>query len=163
MIKDYFNAIPIASELTNFLLNDFEKETLSKLQYDFHDGSVAVSKEHKVLEDPNLKRVKNFIESKVTEYARDVICINNSLRMTQSWSTINKKGSRHHTHNHPNAFVSLVYYVDCDENSGDLVFVVDKNSIILMPGHTKLYLVILVYFQVMLVTIQQCIMVTKIE
>ena len=104
MIKDYFNAIPIASELTNFLLNDFEKETLSKLQYDFHDGSVAVSKEHKVLEDPNLKRVKNFIESKVT-------------------------GSRHHTHNHPNAFVSLVYYVDCDENSGDLVFVVDKNSI----------------------------------
>ena len=47
MIKDYFNAIPIASELTNFLLNDFEKETLLKFQYDFYDGSVAVTKEHK--------------------------------------------------------------------------------------------------------------------
>ena len=129
MIKDYFNAIPIASELTNFLLNDFEKETLLKFQYDFHDGSVAVTKEHRILEDPNLKRVKNFIELKVAEYARDVICIKNNLRMTQSWSTINKRGSRHHTHNHPNAFVSLVYYVDCDENSGDLVFVVDQSSI----------------------------------
>tara|TARA_R110000803_G_scaffold8761_1_gene28198 strand:+ start:2636 stop:3256 length:621 start_codon:yes stop_codon:yes gene_type:complete len=129
MIKDYFNAIPIASELTNFLLNDFEKKKLLKLKYGGQDGHVKVSDDSRVLEDFDLKRVKNFIKLKVLEYTRDVLCIDNKLQMTQSWSTINKKGSSHHEHTHPNAFVSLVYYVDCDENSGDIMFIKDQSSI----------------------------------
>ena len=129
MISDYFNAIPIASEFTNFLLNESEKNKLLNLKYNGEHGNVQVSEDSRILEDPSLKRVKNFIESKVLQYTKNILCIANNLRMTQSWSTINKKGSRHHTHTHPNAFVSLVYYVDCDKDSGDLVFVKNQSSI----------------------------------
>ncbi len=129
MMKDYFNAIPIASEHTDFLLKDFEKKELLKLKYYGDDGTAQVSSNYKVLENPVLKRVKRFINSKVKEYVKKIICIDNTLRMTQSWCAISKKGNRHPKHMHPNAFVSLVYYVDCDKNSGDLVFVKDKSSI----------------------------------
>tara|TARA_R100001086_G_C11757881_1_gene237228 strand:+ start:139 stop:759 length:621 start_codon:yes stop_codon:yes gene_type:complete len=125
----FFNAIPIASEPTNFLLNTSEKKFLLKLKYNGDDKSVKISNNTKILDNNKLKRVKNFISSKVLHYAKEVLCINNTVRMTQSWATINKKGSQHHEHAHPNTFISLVYYVDCDLNSGDLIFVKDRSSL----------------------------------
>lgn len=129
MTPNYFRAIPIAAEPTNFLLNNSEKKALLKLKYHGADGSVQVSNDYKILEKKSFKRVKEFIMSKVNQYTKDILCIDNKLCMTQSWSTINKKGSQHHKHTHPNAFVSLVYYVDCEENSGDLIFRTQKSSI----------------------------------
>ena len=92
----FFNAIPIASEPTNFLLNTSEKKFLLKLKYNGDDKSVKISNNTKILDNNKLKRVKNFISSKVLHYAKEVLCINNTVRMTQSWATINKKGSQHH-------------------------------------------------------------------
>ncbi len=129
MTPNYFNAIPIAAEPTNFLLNDKEKKVLSKLNYFGFPGKVSVSKDYRILDKKSLKRVKDFIITKVEQYKKDILCIDNDLCMTQSWTTINKKGSMHHKHNHPNAFLSLVYYVDCDPNSGDLIFSTEKSSI----------------------------------
>jgi len=125
----FFNAIPIASEPTNFLLNTSEKKFLLKLKYSGHDKSVKISNNTKILENNKLKRVKNFISLKVLHYTKEVLCIKNTVRMTQSWVTINKKGSQHHEHAHPNTFISLVYYVDCDLDSGDLIFVKDRSSL----------------------------------
>ena len=129
MIPNYFRAIPIAAEQTKFLLNDSEKKALLKLKYHGADGSVQVSDDYRILERKSLKRVKEFIISKVDQYKKDILCIDNKLCLTQSWSTINKKGSQHHKHTHPNTFISLVYYVDCDENSGDLIFKTPRSSI----------------------------------
>ena len=131
MIPSYFRAIPIATEDTNFLLNASEKKALLNLKYQnrSNDGGLQISNNFNILNKKSFKRVKKFIMSKVQEYTRDILCIENKLCMIQSWSTINKKGSQHHKHAHPNVFVSLVYYVDCDHNSGDLIFKTEKGSI----------------------------------
>lgn len=129
MTPNYFNAIPLAAEPTNFVLTASEKKIITGLEYFGYPGKVSVSRDYKVLEHKSLKRVKKFILSKVKQYTEDILQIRNQVCMTQSWSTINKKGSSHHEHTHPNAFLSLVYYVDCDEKSGDLTFITERSSI----------------------------------
>lgn len=129
MIINYFNAIPIASENTTFLLNEKEKQIIKSLTYKENGDKVKVSLSSNILEDKKLKRIKSFFLKKIKEYKENIIEIENTISLTQSWSTINIKGSHHHIHSHPNSFLSLVYYVDCDINSGDFMVLKDKSSI----------------------------------
>lgn len=131
MRPNFFNAIPIAAETTNFLLNSEEKKKLLNLNYLGSENSAKVSIDSKILEQPSFNRIKNFILNKADEYRENILSIENKLKLTQSWSTVNKKGSFHHKHTHPNAFISMVYYVDCEPDSlnGDIVFLEERSSI----------------------------------
>lgn len=42
------------------------------------------------------------------------------------WFNVNPPGAYNTTHIHTNAFLSGVFYIDCDENSGDIIF--ERNS-----------------------------------
>ena len=46
----------------------------------------------------------------------------NKVKMDAMWSIINKKDSFNIQHNHPNAYLSAVYYVKVPKNSGDIKF-----------------------------------------
>ena len=59
---------------------------------------------------------KIFIDEMGWEYNPD------KVKITVMWSIINKKGSFNIQHNHPNAYLSAVYYVNVPENSGNIKF-----------------------------------------
>jgi len=108
---------PVLYEETDFKLTEEEKNYVLNVQYrrpkGFNDHS-NMSSDTFLLEAKQLKRVKEYFDKKVKEYTDDILEIDNEFYMTQSWSTINYKGCSHRTHNHPNAILSLVYYVDCE-------------------------------------------------
>lgn len=44
------------------------------------------------------------------------------LRITQMWANFNNKNQWHHSHEHPNSFLSAVYYMHCTENVDKIIF-----------------------------------------
>jgi uncharacterized protein (TIGR02466 family) len=59
------------------------------------------------------------------------------MMITGCWANINPPGSYHPTHNHPNNYLSGVYYVAVPETGTDLVFQ-DPRPILIMPWTGKL-------------------------
>tara|TARA_R110000796_G_scaffold103664_3_gene213100 strand:+ start:231 stop:878 length:648 start_codon:yes stop_codon:yes gene_type:complete len=135
MIRFDLNALPIVSEDATFTFNKKEISFIEKLEYKkthnvtIPDCGVKVSKTENVFKHKELKRVKNFILNKVKEYRNNVLEINNKLKCVQSWTTYNVKGTSHHLHAHPNTFISLVYYVKCPEQGGDILFELPKSRL----------------------------------
>jgi uncharacterized protein (TIGR02466 family) len=59
------------------------------------------------------------------------------MMITGCWANINPPGSHHPTHNHPNNYLSGVYYVDVADGAPELVFQ-DLRPISIMPWSGKL-------------------------
>jgi uncharacterized protein (TIGR02466 family) len=73
------------------------------------------SLESYVLDKPELADVKNGINQFIKVYFEEVVH-NTKVEpyITQSWVQFNEKGNHHHTHTHPNSYLSGVLYVNTD-------------------------------------------------
>ena len=120
---DLLNALPIQLEETSFRLTDDEMSVITNNEY-YHAKSNNLTRTSFLLKDTRLSRVKNFLDERMKNYTENVVEVEDKFKLTQSWSTITKKGERHHIHNHPNSIFSLVFYVNSD--SGNLVFNLDS-------------------------------------
>jgi len=60
------------------------------------------------------------------------------MMITGCWANINPPGSYHPTHNHPNNYLSGVYYVDVPERAPELIFQ-DPRPVSIMPWTGKLH------------------------
>ena len=122
-------SIPLLWEKSIFDLNKKENNFVSKIFYDKLKGSngVKISKQKNILDNKSLKRLKNFFNERADVYVQKVLQINQKVFMTNSWLANSNKNSSHHTHNHKGAFLSLVYYVQC--NSGKLIINEDRSAI----------------------------------
>ena len=58
------------------------------------------------------------------------------MQITGCWANINPPGSYHPTHNHPNNYLSGVYYVDVSDGAPELIFQ-DPRPISIMPWSGK--------------------------
>lgn len=125
----YFNALPIAADHTNFFLTQEEKKDLLKLNFENKPKNTRASINYDILKMEKFSRIKDFLVSEVDKFRKDVLCIENKLVMTRSWATLNEKDVGHSCHIHPNAIFSLVYYVDCDIDSGNFVIRLPKCSL----------------------------------
>ena len=67
-----------------------------------------------------MKSIRTVIEQTLAEYFETVHASSNdvSLKITQSWLTLSRKGESHHTHTHPNSVVSGVLYINLAQNDG---------------------------------------------
>ena len=63
-----------------------------------------------LLDKPELKRIRKFIEIKLGKYVREMMGSSDKLVITQSWLNKAGKGASHHEHKHPNSIVSGVWY-----------------------------------------------------
>lgn len=67
----------------------------------------------------------SFIEKNVKNFSEEVLGIKKiDITLHSMWSNIHNSGSKHHHHQHPNSFLSGVYYPyipDC-EDPGNIVF-----------------------------------------
>ena len=71
-----------------------------------------------VLEWPELFHLKRYIERNLYHYAHHVLGIKeeHNFHITQSWFNVNKKGTSHHSHTHPNSIFSGIFFVDGDDS-----------------------------------------------
>ena len=80
-----------------------------------------------ILENKEMKKLKQFIENSVKEYVQNIYMPKNDLKhyITQSWCNYAKEGQNHHKHAHPNSFVSGVFYVQADKQKDRIYFYKD--------------------------------------
>ena len=122
---EHLHGLPVQHEHTPFRLTDDEVSVITNNEYYKRNGNHLnhLTKTSFLLKDTRLSRVKNFLDEHINNYIENVIEIRNKFVMTQSWSTITKKGEQHQLHNHPNAMFSLVFYVSAEgSKSGNFVF-----------------------------------------
>ena len=119
-------SIPIYRENVKFSLNKEELSLLKKLEF-YKNNGFYITLSSEILNDVKFNRIKNFFNQKAEFYKNKILEIKNEIYLTQSWSTINKKGSFHHMHKHPNTFISVVYYISCD--GGSLFFDLNKSQL----------------------------------
>tara|TARA_R100001244_G_scaffold104751_1_gene77735 strand:- start:80 stop:685 length:606 start_codon:yes stop_codon:yes gene_type:complete len=120
-------AIPIAHDSNAYYLNKEELHIVRKTKYRTSDEGFYLSETITLLENKVLSSLKKFIIKKAEEYVRDVLEIKDQIYLTQSWCTLNLPNAFHRTHDHPNTFISLVYYAQC--KNSNLRFSLNTTSI----------------------------------
>jgi uncharacterized protein (TIGR02466 family) len=125
-IKGY----PIFLNKLGYNLNSKEKEELNLLEFEPNNKNL-ISKGRYILDNPNFNNLSNFFDQNVKFYLEEVLQINDKLNRTNSWVTLNKSGSYHTLHVHPNVFLSVCFYPQIED--GDLIFNFGKN--ILQEGY----------------------------
>ena len=80
------------------------------------------SEETFVLDKPELKKIRTFIDTKLNQFVSKVYGSNQKLVITQSWVNRNGKGESHHEHVHPNSIVSGVWYPQINEKLPPIEF-----------------------------------------
>lgn len=75
-----------------------------------------------ILDLPALSSLKEDLNKFVQQYVDEIIKPTNDLKtyITQSWLTVTEPGGHHHQHNHPNSFLSGVFYLEV-ESGKDLI------------------------------------------
>ena len=121
---------PIVIENNIHEIDDLELSYLKSLplrnsQYN------SLSKDSFILNADILSKIANKIDGHVQNYIDNILEIDNQITRTQSWIAVNKKGQKHHAHEHPNTFVSAVYYPVC--SSGE--FVIQKSQSIIQEKY----------------------------
>ena len=120
-------AIPVAHDKNVYYLDKKELNAVKKTQYKKSEYGFSMSKTVFLLENKTLALLKKFIIEKAEEYTRDVLEIKDQIYLTQSWSTIHTTNVFHPPHDHPNTFISLVYYAQCKD--GYLYFDLNTTSL----------------------------------
>jgi len=115
---------------------------LTKKEIDFikdqetrpNTGNVT-SKNNTILCSRTLTKLRDFIESSLSDYFKTVYNPkhNVNLRITQSWCNYTEPGQYHHKHAHPNSFVSGVFYPQANRETDKLYFYRDGFQQIKFP------------------------------
>jgi uncharacterized protein (TIGR02466 family) len=86
---------------------------------------------------PEFAEFTQFVEIAGRSVAQYLQLEQYPMMITGCWANINPPGSYHPTHNHPNNYLSGVYYVDVAAGAPDLMFH-DPRPISIMPWSGKL-------------------------
>jgi len=103
----------------------------SKLDCYNNQGN-QTSNDNYILNNKELKNIKEEIDSKIQDYFDKVISPANIITpyITQSWLNYTETNQYHHKHSHPNSLVSGVFYINCNEEHDKIKFFNDKYSTI---------------------------------
>ena len=84
----------------------------------------ATSVNNTILRHKAMTKLRDFIESSVSEYFKTIYNPKHqvSLRVTQSWTNYTEPGQWHHKHAHPNSFVSGVFYPQANKETDKTYF-----------------------------------------
>ena len=119
--------IPIAHAKNVYHLDKKKLEVIKKTKYITRYNGLCVSENVSLLEDKSLAPLKKFIVQQAKEYVLGVLGIKDQIYLTQSWSTLNPTEAFHEAHEHPNTFISAVYYAQC--KNSHLRFYLNTSSI----------------------------------
>lgn len=77
-----------------------------------------------ILDELCLKSIRKFIQENLETFFIETVCPNKDVEIyiTQSWCNYTKPGGFHHVHQHPNSYISGVFYFAADEDLDDITF-----------------------------------------
>jgi uncharacterized protein (TIGR02466 family) len=77
-----------------------------------------------ILNEPELSGLKNIVQQHIENYISKVCKPRYPIMpyITQSWLNWTKPGEYHHTHEHPNSFISGVLYINADTKEDKIKF-----------------------------------------
>ena len=86
------------------------------------------SKDSYILKSKHFKNIKKQLDQHILNYFDKIICTSNKVvpYITQSWINYTKENEYHHSHRHPNSFISGVLYFDADKDNDKIHF--EKNK-----------------------------------
>lgn len=104
--------IPVAKFSLGREFTDFETAFCNSQAVHKNMGNTT-SNDYYVLNHAHLASIKEFIDSSVDTYLKEIYAPRHGvkLRVTQSWFNYSKPGEWHHKHAHPNSFISGVLYM----------------------------------------------------
>jgi len=131
-IENYEN---INEELKNFIYDQKKnspKGTLKSNVKGWHSEQFNLQNES----------LKNFLEALRPKIEESIIDMgwdtkNQITKITSMWSIINKKESFNEKHHHGNSALSAAYYVNADQDSGDIVFYDPRHAFIFSHPETS--------------------------
>jgi len=131
---------PLYHENTDFFLNSKELNFISNIEYKDRDKEkdVFISKSHNILNQKILNRIKLFLDNRIDYFIKNILEIDNQVQLTQSWVAKTLPNSNHHSHCHKGAFLSCVFYVDCESGQ----FVINEHKSALQNGYNFDYNII---------------------
>lgn len=67
-----------------------------------------------------MQAIRTILQANLDNYFRIVFdtANNATLKITQSWLTLSRRGESHHPHAHPNSIASGVLYINLDQEDG---------------------------------------------
>jgi uncharacterized protein (TIGR02466 family) len=115
------------------LISKYEKDLSEELEYvkslEYNLNTPETQKIYSkqssdtfLLDNPQLKNIREFIDSQINFYVNDVLECSNKLKITQSWANITDNGKKHHEHRHPNSIVSGVFYFQINKTLPPIEF-----------------------------------------
>ena len=115
-------------ENTNFKLNNKEIDYLQTLKLENNPPhKFFFSTNIFIFNNPILSRLKELFDYYSNLYVKDVLELENDIKITNSWLTINKSESLHHPHKHFNSFLSVCFYPQVE--SGNIYFQIEKTAL----------------------------------
>lgn len=108
---------------------DFTAEELNciiSLEKSKNMGNLKSANEH-ILDIPVLCDVKDFLTLCMNDFFKTVYSPKNNvmLRITQSWCNYTESNEFHHKHQHPNSFISGVFYIQTNNLTDKIFFYKD--------------------------------------
>ena len=88
-----------------------------------NEGNVT-SLNRRIVDEPEMATIKAEIEKAVQHYMDKIVAAKPEVKayITQSWLNFTSEKQWHHKHEHPNSFLSGVYYIDADEENDKITF-----------------------------------------
>jgi len=107
---------PFTQEEMNVFQNA-EKKTVP------NDGNVTSANNY-ILNDPGLKNIRDILTAHTTEFIKRIYSPKYEMfpYITQSWINYTKENEWHHSHEHPNSFISGVLYINANEEYDRITF-----------------------------------------
>lgn len=102
----------------------------------------TTSVDSEVLKNDSMLNIKTFIQESIDNffnsiYSPSTFC---RLRITQSWINYTEPGEHHHRHDHPNSFLSGVFYVNAERDKDSICFFKREfNQISINPNNFNLF------------------------
>jgi uncharacterized protein (TIGR02466 family) len=133
MISNLF-PIPVALYKLDRELTEDELVFIKGQEIRPNMGNIT-SVDNMILCNHKMTKLRDFIESGILEYFKTVHNpkYNVNLRITQSWINYTGPEQYHHKHNHPNSFVSGVFYPQANRDTDKIHFYRDGYPQIQLP------------------------------
>lgn len=123
----------------NFTSDELEYFSNLEITNNFLNGR---SIESYILDSPELSNLKKFIQDALNFYFLEIHkpAADLEIYITQSWMNVSKIGELHHSHNHPNSFLSGTMYISADRDVDAIHFSkTDLSSLRIIPTSYNIY------------------------
>ena len=118
-------------------LTEIESNFIKNQETRNNDGNLT-SVNNNLFDSPELAEIARFCEESLNEYFKEIVSPKFDVQpyITQSWANYTSKGQWHHKHQHPNSFISGVFYVQAQLDIDKIFFYKDGYQQLKLPAET---------------------------